>query len=102
MSKVWTLGRMWVGVGRWAVVLLIVALALPMLPMTSVGAATRTVDSLSDGAVDAGHCTDAIAGNCTFRDAIAAALPNDTITFSDSPARSRSPLLVGRSSWRKT
>ena len=70
------------GVARtWAGMLLVVALALPALPAISVAAATRTVDSLSDGAVDAGHCTDAIAGNCTLRDAIAAALPNDTIAF---------------------
>lgn len=80
MSRV----RASVGVGRWLVALLVVALVLPVLPLLpvpSVGAATRIVDSLSDGAVDAGHCTDAIAGNCTLRDAIAAALPNDTITF---------------------
>ena len=76
MSGIQGVVRGWVGV------LLVVALALPALPMTSVAAATtRTVDSLSDGPANAGDCTDAIAGNCTLRDAIAAALPNDTITF---------------------
>jgi hypothetical protein len=70
--------------GRRLILLLLVALALPVLPILparTVLAATRTVDSLSDTAVDAGHCTDAIAGNCTLRDAISAALPGDTITF---------------------
>ena len=37
------------------------------------GAATFTVDSTSDGAPVAAHCTDGTPGNCTVRDAFAAA-----------------------------
>ena len=62
-------------------VLLVVALALPAFPLIPVAAATRVVDSPSDAAADPSHCTDAIVGNCTLRDALALAVPNDTITF---------------------
>jgi hypothetical protein len=75
MSRMRGVARAWVGV------LLVAALALSELPIAPAVATTRTVDSLSDGPVDAGLCTDAIAGNCTLRDAITAAVPNDTITF---------------------
>ena len=45
------------------------------------GAAAITVDSTGDGAADAIRCVDAIAGNCTLRDAIAATSDGGTITF---------------------
>jgi predicted outer membrane repeat protein len=45
-------------------------------------AATITVDSSGDGTADATHCTDGTAGNCTLRDAVAAAVDGDTINFS--------------------
>jgi hypothetical protein len=65
MSRMRGVARAWVGV------LLVAALALSELPIAPAVATTRTVDSLSDGPVDAGLCTDAIT----------AAVPNDTITF---------------------
>ena len=76
MSGVRGVARAWVGV------LLVVALALPALPDDlSCGRRRAPWTASAMAPVDAGHCTDAIAGNCTLRDAIAAALPNDTITF---------------------
>src|SRR5258708_6376396 len=58
------------GVGRWGVVLLAVALALPALAAQPVRAATRVVTKLDD---------DNTAG--TLRREILTALPGDTITF---------------------
>jgi hypothetical protein len=44
-------------------------------------AATITVDSSGDGTATASDCTDSMPGNCTLRDAAAAAVDGDTITF---------------------
>jgi len=53
----------------------------------SAGASTTiTVDSNGDGIFDATHCTDLTPGNCTLRDAAAAAVDGDTITFDASIA----------------
>jgi len=49
-------------------------------------ATTITVDSNGDGIFDATHCTDLTPGNCTLRDAAAAAVDGDTITFDASIA----------------
>jgi hypothetical protein len=43
--------------------------------------ATITVDSSGDGAANAANCTDITAGNCTLRDAVAAAVNGDVIVF---------------------
>lgn len=43
-----------------------------------------TVDSSGDGAATASNCTDSTAGNCTLRDAAAAAVDGDTIIFGAS------------------
>lgn len=52
---------------------------------TPAGAATTyTVDALTDGAADPAHCTDGTSGNCTLRDAAAAAADGDTIVFDAS------------------
>ena len=47
-------------------------------------AATITVDSNGDGVATAANCTDGIPNNCTIRDAAAAAVDGDTITFGPS------------------
>ena len=44
-------------------------------------AATITVDSSGDGTATASNCTDSMPGNCTLRDAAAAAANGDTINF---------------------
>ena len=44
-------------------------------------AATITVDSNGDGTATASNCTDSMPGNCTLRDAVAAAANGDTINF---------------------
>ena len=44
-------------------------------------ASTITVDSNGDGTATASNCTDGTSGNCTIRDAAAAAVDGDTITF---------------------
>ena len=51
----------------------------------SAGASTTiTVDSNGDGVATAANCTDGIPNNCTIRDAAAAAVDGDTITFDSS------------------
>jgi len=63
-------------------VLVALALVLPLPAITTVRAVTViSVDSTGDGVATPAHCTDLIAGNCTLRDAIAAAA-GDTIMFS--------------------
>ena len=48
--------------------------------------ATFTVDSAGDGVADASHCTNLATGDCTLRDAVAAAAAGDVITFAPSVA----------------
>lgn len=55
---------------------------------------TVTVDSSADGVADATHCTDGTPGNCTLRDAAAAAVDGDTITF--APPVTAITLTAGR------
>jgi len=57
------------------------AALLTALAGSAGAAATVTVDSNADGTADASHCTDGTVGNCTLRDAVAAAADGDTITF---------------------
>ena len=57
------------------------AALLTALAGSAGAAATITVDSNADGAADATHCTDGVFNNCTLRDAAAAAVAGDTITF---------------------
>ena len=45
-------------------------------------ASTIMVDSSADGTATASNCTDTLPGNCTLRDAAAAAVSGDTIVFS--------------------
>ena len=45
-------------------------------------ASTIMVDSSADGTATASNCTDTLPGNCTLRDAAAAAVNGDTIVFS--------------------
>ena len=47
-------------------------------------ASTITVDSSADGTATASNCTDSMPGNCTIRDAAAAAVNGDTIIFGAS------------------
>lgn len=54
---------------------LFAAFALPA------SATTLTVDTTADGAAVAGDCTNGTAGDCSLRDALAAAANGDTITF---------------------
>jgi predicted outer membrane repeat protein len=57
------------------------AMLLALAAPAGATAATYTVDTLSDGARDAAHCTDSIPGNCTLRDAVeAGVLANTTGT----------------------
>ena len=60
------------------------AALLTALAGSAGAAATITVDSNADGAADATHCTDGTVGNCTLRDAVAAAADGDTINFDAS------------------
>ena len=61
------------------------AAALLTALVAQAGASTTiTVDSSGDGAADATHCTDGTTGNCTIRDAAAAAVDGDTISFDPS------------------
>jgi len=60
------------------------AALLTALAGSAGAAATITVDSNVDGAADATHCTDVTIGNCTLRDAAAAAADGDTINFDPS------------------
>jgi predicted outer membrane repeat protein len=60
------------------------AALLTALAGSAGAAATVTVDSNADGAADATHCTDGTPGNCTLRDAVAAAADGDTIDFDAS------------------
>ena len=58
------------------------AAALALSAGPAAGTTTLVVDSLADGAADATHCTNVATGDCTLRDALAAAQDGDTITFS--------------------
>jgi hypothetical protein len=58
------------------------AAALTFAASPASGIATLTVDSNSDAAADPTHCTNVTVGDCTLRDALAAAQDGDTITFS--------------------
>jgi hypothetical protein len=60
------------------------AALLTALAGSAGAAATVTVDSNADGTADASHCTDGTVGNCTLRDAVAAAADGDTINFDAS------------------
>ena len=61
-----------------------------------VGAATTiTVDSTGDAAPVAAHCTNVTTGDCTLRDAVAAAVDGDVIQFS-LPAASTIALTQGQ------
>jgi predicted outer membrane repeat protein len=57
------------------------AALLAALAGSAGASATITVDSNADDTADAAHCTDVTPGNCTLRDAAAAALDGDIITF---------------------
>lgn len=57
---------------------LFAAFALPA------SATTLTVDTTADGVAVAGDCTNGTAGDCSLRDALAAAASGDTITFAPS------------------
>ena len=60
------------------------AALLTALAGSAGAAASITVDSNADGTATASHCTDGTAGNCTLRDAAAAAADGDTINFDAS------------------
>ncbi|MBU6317928.1 MAG: right-handed parallel beta-helix repeat-containing protein, partial [Acidobacteria bacterium] len=62
-----------------SVAALLAALAALATPAAAV--ATYTVDDASDGAANASDCTTPVAGSCSLRDAAAAAVDGDTITF---------------------
>ena len=57
---------------------LFAAFALPA------NATTLTVDTTADGVAVAGDCTNGTAGDCSLRDALAASVGGDTITFDAS------------------
>jgi len=57
------------------------AALLTALAGSAAASSTIIVDNNGDDWVDASHCTDNTAGNCTIRDAAAAAVDGDTITF---------------------
>jgi hypothetical protein len=57
------------------------AALLTALAGSAGASATLTVDSSADGIATAANCTDVTPGNCTLRDAAAAALDGDIITF---------------------
>ena len=57
------------------------AALITALAGSAAASATITVDANGDGTADATHCTDGTVGNCTIRDAAAAAVDGDTIVF---------------------
>ena len=77
-------GRRFVGLLGGAAALAGSAAALTFAASPASGITTLVVDSNADAAADATHCTNGTAGDCTLRDALAAAQDGDTITFDAS------------------
>jgi hypothetical protein len=77
-------GRRFVGLLGGAAALAGSAAALTFAASPASGITTLVVDSNADAAADATHCTNGTMGDCTLRDALAAAQDGDTITFDAS------------------
>jgi len=77
-------GRRFAGLLGGAAALAGSAAALTFAASPASGVTTLVVDSNADAAADATHCTNGTVGDCTLRDALAAAQDGDTITFDAS------------------